>query len=139
MPRSLHPSVVSLAYKASPRCAVLVTDSVELSGLPDGIYPGHPQIPYPQLKVGNKVTIAGTETLVGTCIPLDQCMRNLMQWAVIPIEEAVMTVTENVARAMLLKDRGIFEPGRRGDFVVMNEVGVLKETWVLGKKIWSRN
>ncbi|TGO21449.1 hypothetical protein BPAE_0218g00010 [Botrytis paeoniae] len=133
----LHPSIVSMAYHASPHEAILVTDSVELSGLPDGIYPGHSQIPHPQLKVGNKVTIAGTETLVGTCIPLDQCVRNLMEWASIPIEKAVMTVTENVAAPMGLVDRGGLGSGCRGDFVVMDKQGYVKETWVLGKKIWS--
>ncbi|TGO20184.1 hypothetical protein BTUL_0001g01960 [Botrytis tulipae] len=119
----LHPSIVSMAYHASPQKAILVTDSVELSGLPDGIYPGHSQIPHPQLKVGNKVTIAGTETLVGTCIPLDQCVRNLMEWANIPIEKAVMTVTENVAAPMGLVDRGGLGSGCRGDFVVMDKQG----------------
>ncbi|KAK6602494.1 N-acetylglucosamine-6-phosphate deacetylase [Botrytis cinerea] len=133
----LHPSIVSMAYHASPNKAILVTDSVELSGLPDGIYPGHSQIPHPQLKEGNKVTIAGTETLVGTCIPLDQCVRNLMEWANIPIEKAVMTVTRNVAVPMGLVDRGGLESGYRGDFVVMDKQGHVKETWVLGKKIWS--
>ncbi|KAF7873880.1 hypothetical protein EAF04_002552 [Stromatinia cepivora] len=135
----LHPSIVSLAYHACPSKAILITDSVELSGLPDGSYPGHPQIPEPQLKAGNKVTIAGTETLVGTCIPLDQCVRNLMEWANIPVQKAVMTVTENVANAMDLRSRGKLGVGRRGDFVVMNELGELRETWILGKRVWSTN
>ncbi|RAL58767.1 hypothetical protein DID88_009181 [Monilinia fructigena] len=135
----LHPSIVSLAYHSGPEKAILITDSVELSGLPDGLYPGHSQIPHPQLKVGNKVTISGTETLVGTCIPLDQCVRNLIEWACLPIEKAVLTVTENVANAMLLKDRGQLTIGKRGDFVVLNDLGDLLETWVMGREVWSRD
>ncbi|CAD6442385.1 25a5471b-935b-4e5c-a80b-af9979e632f7 [Sclerotinia trifoliorum] len=135
----LHPSIISLAYHSCPNKAILITDSVELSGLPDGLYPGHAQIPKPQLKTGNKVTISGTETLVGTCITLDECVRNLKEWAKIPIQKAIMTVTENVADAMDLKYRGKLEGGRRGDFVVMNEWGVVRETWILGKKVWSMN
>ncbi|KAI9644241.1 hypothetical protein NHQ30_007596 [Ciborinia camelliae] len=135
----LHPSIVSLAYRTRPDHAILITDSVELSGLPDGTYPGNSQIPHQQTKVGNKVTISGTQTLVGTCITLDQCVRNLMSWAHIPIWEAVRTVTENVADAMELKDRGYLDIGRRGDFVVLSNSGEIKETWVLGKKIWSKN
>lgn len=80
------------------------------------------------------MTIENTNTLIGTCIGLDECVRNLMAWAEIPVEEAVMCVTENVATAMGLTDRGEFAVGRRGDFVVLGEDGVVKETWILGKK-----
>lgn len=133
----LHPRIVGVAYRSSPSHCILITDSIELSGLPDGIYPGHAQIPFRQLKEGNKVTIEGTDTLIGTCIGLDECVRNLMQWAEIGVEQAVRCVTENVASAMGLKDRGVLEIGRRGDFVVMGADGVVKETWVLGKMVWS--
>lgn len=134
----LHPSVVSLAYRTSPQRCILITDSIELSGLPDGIYPGHAQIPHDQQKVGNKVTIAGTDTLIGTCIGLDECVRNLMQWAQIPLAQAVRCVTENVADAVELKDRGKLEVGRRADFVVMSDEGLVLQTWVDGLKVFER-
>ncbi|KAE8452820.1 hypothetical protein EG329_013092 [Mollisiaceae sp. DMI_Dod_QoI] len=133
----LHPNVVSLAYRSSPSHCILITDSIELSGLPDGIYPGHAQIPFQQQKTGNKVTILNTTTLIGTCIGLDECVRNLMAWAEIGIEEAVRCVTENVAEAAGLSDRGMLEVGRRGDFVVLGEGGDVRETWMLGKKVWG--
>jgi N-acetylglucosamine-6-phosphate deacetylase len=75
--------------------------------------------------------------LIGTCIGLDECVRNLMKWAEIDIQQAVRCVTENVAKAMGLKDRGMLEEGRRGDFVVIGEDGIVKETWVLGKRVWG--
>lgn len=58
-----------------------------------------------------------------------------MAWAEIPLEQAVRCVTENVTNAMGLKDRGILEEGRRGDFVVLSEGGQVKETWILGKRV----
>ncbi|PQE27888.1 n-acetylglucosamine-6-phosphate deacetylase protein [Rutstroemia sp. NJR-2017a BBW] len=137
-PLSLHPSIISLLYHTRPNHALLTTDSIELSGLPDGTYPGHAQIPHPQQKTGNKVTIAGTDTLIGTCIPLDQCVRNLMDWAKVPVEKAVMTVTENVADALALEDRGRFGVGMRGDFVVLGEEAEVRETWLLGRKVWGK-
>jgi N-acetylglucosamine-6-phosphate deacetylase len=99
------------------------------------VYPGHAQIPFNQVKVGNKVTIEGTETLIGTCIGLDECVRNLMKWADIRVEEAVMCVTENVADAMGLDDRGKLDIGKRADFVFLKEDGSVKETWVHGKRV----
>jgi N-acetylglucosamine-6-phosphate deacetylase len=124
-----------MAYRSSPSHCILITDSIELSGLPDGVHPGHAQIPFNQVKAGNKVTIEGTETLIGTCIGLDECVRNLMQWANIKVEEAVMCVTENVADAMGLEDRGKLEVGKRADFVVLKEDGTVRETWILGKRV----
>ena len=41
----LHPRVVGIAYRTSPSHCILITDSIELSGLEDGIHPGHAQIP----------------------------------------------------------------------------------------------
>lgn len=131
----LHPRVVALAYRSSPSHCILITDSVELSGLPDGIHPGHAQVPFNQVKFGNKVTIENTDTLIGTCIGLDECVRNLMVWASLKIEEAVSCVTENVAAAMGLKNRGKLEVGRRGDFVVLGDDGMVKQTWILGRKV----
>ena len=131
----LHPRIVGIAYRSSPSHCILITDSIELSGLPDGIHPGHAQIPFNQLKAGNKVMIEGTDTLIGTCIGLDECLRNLMAWAKIPVEQAVRCVTENVANAMGLQNRGKLEVGRRADFVVLGEDGSVKETWILGKKV----
>ncbi|CZS98595.1 related to N-acetylglucosamine-6-phosphate deacetylase [Rhynchosporium agropyri] len=131
----LHPRIVGIAYRSSPSHCILITDSIELSGLPDGMHPGHAQIPLHQLKEGNKVTIEGTDTLIGTCIGLDECIRNLMAWAEIPVEKAVRCVTENVANAMDLKDRGTLDLGRRGDIVMLSETGKVRETWILGKRI----
>ena len=59
-----------------------------------------------------------------------------MSWAGIPVEKAVSCVTETVALAVGLNDRGRLEIGRRGDFVVLNEEGRVGETWVMGKKIF---
>ncbi|KAH8811730.1 carbohydrate esterase family 9 protein [Xylogone sp. PMI_703] len=131
----LHPDVVALAYRSSPSHCILITDSIELAGQPDGLYPGHSQIPFSQRKVGNMVTIEGTTTLIGTCISLDECVRNLKAWAEIPLEEAVMCVTEHVADAMELKDRGKLEVGRRADLVILDSEGNVKETWIKGQLV----
>jgi len=59
-----------------------------------------------------------------------------MKWAGISIAEAVRCVTENVADAMGLQDRGKLEVGKRGDFVVLDEEGFVQETWILGKRVY---
>jgi N-acetylglucosamine-6-phosphate deacetylase len=132
----IHPSVVTLLYRAAPQKCILISDSIELTGLPDGTYPGHAQIPHPQLKQGNRVTIAGTDTLIGATSSVDEGVRNLIGWTGCSVAEAVRCVTENVADFMGLGDRGVLQEGRRADFAVLSEEGEVLETWVEGKQVW---
>jgi len=134
----LHPSVVTLLHRANPRRSILITDSIELAGLEDGVYPGHAQIPHPQRKRGNRATIEGTETLIGGCMSLHEGVRNLMKWSGCGVAQAVRCVTENVADMMGLTDVGKLEQGRRADFVVLSEEGELLQTWVGAKKVWEK-
>ncbi|KAK4944979.1 hypothetical protein LTR10_015656 [Elasticomyces elasticus] len=134
----LHPSVATMLFRSNPSKCILTTDSIELAGLPDGTYPGHAQIPFKQTKVGSKVVIEGTETLIGGCAGLDECVRNLVRWSGCSVAEAVRCVTENVAGLMGEEGRGKLEVGRRADFVVVGDDGGVRETWVGGEKVWSK-
>ena len=134
----VHPSVLTLALRADPSRCILVTDSIELAGLPDGTYDGHGQIKGKQRKEGNRVTLEGSETLVGSCIRLDQCVRNMVRWSNCGIAEAVRCVTENVAEMSGERKRGVLEAGRRADFVVLSNGGDVEETWIQGRRVWKR-
>ncbi|KAH7392746.1 hypothetical protein BKA66DRAFT_21231 [Pyrenochaeta sp. MPI-SDFR-AT-0127] len=137
----LHPSTVSLLHRSNPKRSILVTDSIELASLADGTYPGHSQIPFEQVKDGTRATIAGTDTLIGGCIPLQQSVRNLMAWSGCGIAEAVGTVTENVAAFMAIDaegGRGVLKQGRRADLTVLSEQGEVLQTWIAGQKIWDQ-
>ncbi|KAH8717039.1 hypothetical protein GQ44DRAFT_688154 [Phaeosphaeriaceae sp. PMI808] len=137
----LHPSTVSLLHRANPRRSILVSGSMELTSLPDGTYPGHSHIPFEQTKVGNRVTIKGTDTLIGGCIPLQHSVQNLMEWTGCGIAEAVGTVTENVAGLMGIDGeggRGVLKEGRRADLAVLNDAGEVSQTWIAGAKVWDK-
>lgn len=134
----LHPATLTTAYRADPERCILITDSIELAGLPDGVYPGHAQIPHPQRKTGDVVVIDGTDTLIGSCIGLDQCVRNLKRWSGCTLAEAVRCVTENVAEMMGERERGKLEVGRNADFVVLGDDGEVLQTWVRGDKVYER-
>ncbi|KAK5170027.1 hypothetical protein LTR04_005080 [Oleoguttula sp. CCFEE 6159] len=135
----LHPAVAALLFRANPSRCILVSDSVELAGQPDGVYPGHAQIPHPQRKAGARATIDdGTDTLVGGCASLAECVQNLMRWTGCGVAQAVKCVTENVADLMGLQDRGRLEEGRRADFVVLSDEGEVLQTWVAGVKVWEK-
>ena len=133
----VHPAAIALGYRANPTKCILITDSIEMCGLPDGLYPGHAQIPHMQRKEGNKVTIEGTDTLIGSCSTIDECVRNLMQWSGCSLPEAVRCATENIVNLMDVDDRGIAEIGRRADFVILDDKGYAQETWIGGRRVFS--
>ena len=133
----LHPATLAMAFRADPAKCILITDSIELAKLPDGVHPGHGQIPHPQRKVGNRVTIEGTNTLIGSCCTLDECMRNMVGMTNCSLAEAVRCVTENVAAMMGEGKRGMLEFGRKADFAILDSQGNVKETWIGGQKVWT--
>jgi N-acetylglucosamine-6-phosphate deacetylase len=134
----LHPSVATMLFRADPTKCIVITDSIELAGLPDGTYPGHAQIPFNQTKQGSRVVIEGTETLIGGCAGLGECVQILMAWSGCGIAEAVRCATENVADFMGDTERGKLENGRRADFVVLSDSGEVLQTFVLGKMVWKK-
>ncbi|KAK4548014.1 hypothetical protein LTR36_010734 [Oleoguttula mirabilis] len=135
----LHPSVATMLLRANPSKCIVITDSIELAGLPDGTYPGHAQIPHKQTKAGSRVTIEDTETLVGGCASLAYCVKNLMEWSGCSIAEAVQCVTQNVADFIGDGHRGKLEAGRKADFVILDDEGNVLQTWVGGRKVWERS
>ncbi|CAD6574215.1 MAG: hypothetical protein ASARMPRED_006603 [Alectoria sarmentosa] len=134
----LHPATATLAFRANPSNCILVSDAIEMAGLPDGLYAGHAQIPHGQRKVGNKVTIEGTDTLVGSCSTVAECVRNLRAWSGCSLAEAVRCASQNVTSLMKDQERGLIEEGRKADFVVLSERGYVQETWMMGMKLFEK-
>ena len=134
----LHPGVATMLFRSNPQKCILVTDSIELAGLEDGTYPGHAQVSHNQTKQGSRVVIEGTDTLIGGCASLQECVRNIMHWSGCSVAEAVRCVTENVADFMGDPTRGKLEAGRRADLVILDDEANIVETWVAGKKVWER-
>ena len=136
----LHPTVATILWRAAPHRAIVVSDSIELAGLPDGVYPGNAQIPHPQVKVGPRATIQGTDTLIGACCTVAQAVPNLIKWSGCGVAEAVRCLSENVVTMMGVEDQfGTLKEGRRADFVVLEEDGSVRETWIGGRRVWSRS
>lgn len=133
----LHASVATMLFRTNPARCIFITDSIELAGLPDGTYPGNAQIRGRQRKEGSKVVMEGTDTLIGGCASLGECVRNMMRWTGCGIAQAVRCVTENVADFLEDDTRGRLEIGRRADFVVLNETGEVLQTWIGGVQVWS--
>ena len=133
----LHQAALTMAFRANRERCILISDAIELAGLRDGVYPGHAQVPHPQRKSMNRVTIEGTDTLVGSCVNVEECVRNLKRWSGCSLAEAVQCASENIASLMNDRERGIIEEGRKADFVVLNDEGEVQQTWLKGEKLYE--
>jgi N-acetylglucosamine-6-phosphate deacetylase len=132
----VHPSVVSLVFAAAgAHRTALITDAMEAAGSADGKYPLGPLT----VEVsGGAVRVAGTDTLAGSTLTMDNALRNTVLSVGVPIEQAAIAAALTPARALGLADRvGSLEPGKYADLVVLNEdlrvVAVMRRgRWVHG-------
>ena len=116
----VHPSVVSLVFAAAGAHRVaLITDAMEAAGAPEGRYPLGPLT----VEVANgAVRVAGTDTLAGSTLTMDQAFRNTVREVGVPIEQAAVSASLTPARALGLADRvGSLEPGKSADLVVLDD------------------
>ncbi|KAG5365561.1 putative N-acetylglucosamine-6-phosphate deacetylase [Yarrowia sp. C11] len=122
----VHPSYVAIAYHTNPEKCFLVTDAMFAMGLENGIHPwGNQEIE----KRGGILTLKGTKTIAGAATTLDECIRNLVHWAQIPLAKALQTVTANPARAIGVTHKGYLRPGCDADLVVLNAAGEIQSVF----------
>jgi N-acetylglucosamine-6-phosphate deacetylase len=61
-------------------------------------------------------------TIAGSALHIDQAVRNLMLYAGIPFESAIIHATRSPARLLGLdREMGTIEPGRRADIAVWSD------------------
>src|SRR5579859_4017889 len=125
----VSPSVVKifLQAKGADR-AVLITDAISATGMPDGQY----QLGPIQVDVKDgKCTANGS--LAGSVLTMDRAVRNVTQFSNWSLRDAVRAATLNPARAVdMAQDLGVLQPGARADFTVLSSKGEVMKTIVGG-------
>ncbi len=106
-----------LVRRAKPADRILlVSDALPLAGTGDG----RGRIGTLEVEVlGDRATLAGTQTLAGSVIALDTAVRNLVRSGV-PLPEAVAAASANPAGLLGLTDRGRLAEGLRAELVELD-------------------
>ena len=114
----IHGAMVRLAFDMfGDDRMILISDSMEATGMPDGEYQIGGQ---PVTKVGNRATLH-SGTLAGSATDLAECLRICVEEMDIPFESALKAATVNPARAIGIDDEcAHIMPGYRADIVLMN-------------------
>lgn len=124
----VEPHVVKLFLRAKGReRAVLITDAISATGMPDGRY----QLGPIEVDVKDgKCTSGGS--LAGSVLTMDRAVRNVTQFSDWRLRDAVRAATLNPARAAGLQSMGALAPGASADFVVLSPTGEVRKTIVGG-------
>jgi N-acetylglucosamine-6-phosphate deacetylase len=124
------PPVVKLFLGAKGReRAVLITDAISATGMPDGRY----QLGPIEVDVKDgKCTFNGS--LAGSVLTMDRAVRNVTQFSSWSLRDAVRAATLNPSKAVGLSARhGVLTEGANADFVVMSPAGEVLKTIVGGR------
>ncbi|HEX4784164.1 MAG TPA: N-acetylglucosamine-6-phosphate deacetylase [Candidatus Sulfotelmatobacter sp.] len=124
----VEPHVVKLFLRAKGReRAVLITDAISATGMPDGRY----QLGPIEVDVKDgKCTSGGS--LAGSVLTMDRAVRNVTQFSDWTLRDAVRAATLNPARAAGLQGMGSLAAGAAADFVVLSPAGEVRKTIVGG-------
>jgi len=125
----VSPPVVKLFLQAKGiERAVLITDSISATGMPEGHYKLGPiEV---EVKDG-KCTANGS--LAGSVLTMDRAVRNITQFGHWTLKDAIRAATLNPARAAGLGGQGALAEGASADFIVISSSGEVQKTIVRGR------
>lgn len=132
--RHLAPGSVRMYVKCKGIDRVVaITDSIMAAGLPDGNY---------HLGVNDVVVVDGDARLksdgtrAGSTLTQDVALKNLTRWLDNPLEEILLTLTENPAREMgLWEHKGSIAEGKDADLVILDEECNICNVFIGGKQV----
>ena len=129
------PAVIHMAYHAKTAFNdkfVLITDSIPPAGLPNGDYEMN-GIKF-TLKDGKAAT--AEDTIVGSALDMMTAVKNLVKFAGISFEEALICATKAPAEMVgIYETRGSLEAGKRADVVLCDKDMKIREVYCAGQPV----
>ena len=122
------PELVRLWWRAKgPERAILVTDAMSATGMPDGEY----QLGDFPVRVANGRAMIG-DALAGSVLTLDKALCNFVEFTGATVEQGLRLMTANPAAMTGFGDRGNLMVGGSADFVALDSKGSLLASVVGG-------
>ncbi|KAF0697643.1 Aste57867_11692 [Aphanomyces stellatus] len=132
-----HATSCRIAQASHPDGLILVTDCMAGMGLPDGA-----SYELADLKVdvkGGRAYLHNTDTIAGSVIQMDACVRTLVQYTDCSIEYALDAATKVPAQALGLATKGTLDFGADADFVLLTDDLQVVQTYIAGVLVYHRS
>jgi len=131
----VHPPILGLTVRLKgPHRALLCSDGIPASGLPDGYHALHGR----RFQVIDGVPRLETGGLAGGSVGLDEAVRRMVSRVGLEAWAALVMASETPARLLGLEDVGRLEAGRRADLVLLSPGLEVEETVVGGRPVYRR-
>ncbi len=116
---------------------ILVSDALDLAGLPVGEYTrGERKL----LLTPNVVKLPEENVLAGAASPISKCVGVMMNFTQCSLKEAIQMASTNPANMFSMNNLGAIEPGKRADiiqFSMKNNEMIVHKTFVDGERVYS--
>ena len=132
----VSPAVIRLFARAKDRRrVVLVTDAISATDMPDGRY----VLGTDTVDVDDGVCRNAEGRLAGSTLTQEIAFRNFVEWSGWTMEDALLGLTLNPAKALRLEKKGVLEPGADADITIMDQQFRVMKTFVGGKLVFERS
>jgi len=131
----LHPTTLRLTCAMKPEDkVVLVTDAIQATDMPDGMY----KLGKKEIYVKKGVSRLADGTLAGSTLTMEKAVRNMVFEVGVPLEQAVAMATVNPAKVLGIENEvGSLESGKCADFAVLDKNLNVVSTFVDGKAVFN--
>lgn len=128
----LHPAVVRLAVRAKGvERLMLVTDAMPSVGTQDSEF----MLQGKRITVRNGVCLFEDGTLAGTHLDMASALRNTVEVTGLSVADAAVMASTTPARFLSLERHGALAPGRRADWVWLDDKLQPRKTWIGGEPL----
>ncbi|KAI9250379.1 hypothetical protein EDC94DRAFT_316533 [Helicostylum pulchrum] len=130
----VHPNSVRIAYYSHPRGCVLVTDALAGAYLQPGIYQlGGRDV---EVRGVSGAYVKGTNTLAGSTVSIDHCVRNFKLFTRCTVVEALEAATLHPAQTLGIQDtKGTLNAGADADILFLNDDLEIQKVFVRGVQV----
>lgn len=129
----IAPEMVKLAARLARDRLVLITDSMEATGCPDGAY----SIAGMPVSVVDGRARTSDGAIAGSTLSLLDGVYNYSRFSDLPLEDAIYAATMAPAREVGLDGEvGSLEVGKRADLLILGEDGRLEQVFCAGRAVY---
>lgn len=132
----INPMLFGMMAKLKQDKLVIITDSIQVAGLPDGAYD----------MAGKTVIVEGIkcrfpdETIAGSTLTMDRAVRNVWAHTKLPLWKVVNMASLNPAASIGADGfKGSIEPGKDADILITDGEFNILRTFVSGKCVYNKN